>query len=159
MLSMILRNANPVRVRNMLFTSAVICLALFVSACAQAPAEHGQRERFTQDPPKHAWRIELIYTEHKTVKHPKKKVYATIWPDGLQVSFTPKDGGFGSYMWEHEQFPVREPVFLSCKASLDLLPMRVVRLKEVGDYVDYEIEWLAEPPTNSDGERKVARCR
>jgi hypothetical protein len=166
MLCKMLRQANPVRFRNLPFTSAVICLALFMSACAQATTDTSSgatrepsRANRSQSGETHAWSIELRYAEHKTVKHPEKKIYATIWPDGIQVTFTTADGRFTPYTWEHEQFPVREPVFLSCHASLDLLPMRVARLKEVGDYVDYEIEWLAELPTKSDGARKVARCR
>jgi hypothetical protein len=131
----------------MLFTSAMICLAIFVTACAQDPAEH-------------AWSIELREAEHKTVQHPEKKYFATIWPDGLQVSFHTEQGHFGSYTFPTKEFPLGEPVFLLCPGSPDLLPMRVVLIKgdknDSNEYHDYKIEWLAKSPATSDG-AKVAR--
>ena len=136
---MMLRHANRVSVRNLFFV--VIYLAIFVLACSQ-------------NPDKEAWSIELREVEHKTAKHPEKKYYAQIWPDGLQVSFNTAQGHFGSYTFPSEEFPVGEPVFLSCPGSPDLLPMRVVRLNEANDY---KIEWLAKSPATSDGAGKVVR--
>jgi len=159
MLSKILRHANPVRVRNLLFTSAVICLALFVSAFAQAPAEHGQRQRFAQDPPKHAWIVELREEEYKTVRHPEKRFYADIWSTGLQVHFKTALGHFGTYEFAHEKFPVGETAFLSCPGSPDLLPLRVVRLNDSEVNYCYKIEWLAKSPATSDGASIVVRYR
>src|SRR5215204_6517925 len=101
-----LRNANPVMVRNVPFTSAMICLAMFVQACAAGPAK--------QDTGEHASSIELREAEHKTIQHPEKKYFATIWPDGLQVSFHTAQGHFGSYTFPTREFPLGEPVYLLC---------------------------------------------
>lgn len=146
-----LRHANPVMVRNVLFTSAMICLAIFVPACAQGPAK--------QNPAEHAWSIELREAEYKTVEHPEKKYSATILPDGLRVSFHTAQGHFGSYTFPAKEFPPGEPVFLLCPGSPDLLPMRVVLIKgdnnDSNAYHDYKIEWLAESPATSGGARVV----
>ena len=148
MIREMLRHVNPVSLRNLFFTSIVICLAIFVLACAQDPAQH-------------AWSIELREAEYKTVQHPEKKYFAKIWPDGLQVSFHTAQGHFGSYTFPHKEFPLGEPVFLSCPGSPELLPVRVVLIKgdnkNLNDYHDYKIEWLAESPVTSDGARKVVR--
>ena len=146
-----LRHANPAMVRNVLFTSAMICLAILVPACAQGPAK--------QDPAEHARSIELREAEYKTVQHPEKKYSAKILPDGLQVSFHTAQGHFGSYTFPHKEFPLGEPVFLLCPGSPDLLPMRVVLIKgdnnDDNEYHDYKIEWLAKSPATSDGAKVV----
>ena len=146
-----LRHANPVMVRNVLFTSAMICLAVFVSACARGPAKQDRAET--------GWIVELREAEHKTVQHPEKKYYATIWPDGLQVSFHTAQGHFGSYTFPTREFPLGEPVFLLCPGSPDLLPMRVVLIKgdnnDSNEYHDYKIEWLDKSPTALDGAKIV----
>ena len=148
----ILRHANPVVVRNLLFTSAIICLAIFLPACSQRPADPA-------DPAKHAWSIELREAEYKTAAHPEKKYSAIILPDGLRVSFNTAQGHFGRYVFSHKEFPPGEPVFLLCPGSPDLLPMRVVLIKgdnnDANDYHDYKIEWLAESPATSGGAKVV----
>ena len=155
MLCKMLRHANPVSLGNRFFTSVVICLAIFVPACTQDSAKHAQ------GPAEDARSVELREAEHKTVQHPEKKYFATIWPDGLQVSFHTAQGHFGSYTFPHKEFPLGEPVFLLCPGSPELLPMRVALIKgdknDLNDYHDYKIEWLAESPATSDGARKVVR--
>lgn len=141
MLCNIIRPANTVSVCNLFFV--VVCLAVFVLACSQNPANN-------------AWSIELREAEHKTAKHPEKKYFASIWPDGLQVSFHATQGHFGSYTFPHDAFPLRGRTFLSCPGSPELLPMRVVRLNGANDY---KIEWLAESPVTSDGADKIVRSR
>ncbi|HKO42713.1 MAG TPA: hypothetical protein VJU84_05460 [Pyrinomonadaceae bacterium] len=147
----ILRHANPVMVRNVLFTSAMLCQAIIVSGCAQGPAKQNRAEP--------GWIIEVLEAEHKTVQHPEKKYYATIQPDGLQVSFHTAQGHFGSYTFPARDFPLGEPVFLLCPGSPDLLPMRVVLIKgdsnDSNDYHDYMIEWLDKPPATPDGAKVV----
>jgi len=132
----------PVKLRNLLFTSAVIGLAIFMPACFRGPAQQ-------------AWTVELQEGEYQTVRHPEKRYFATIWPDGLQVSFPAVQGHFGSYTFQQEKFPVGEPMFLSCPGSPDLLPMRVVRLDSIEADQRYRIEWLAESPAASDGAGRV----
>lgn len=139
MLCKMLRHANPVNVRNLFF--AMVFLAIFVLACSR-------------DSDKHPWSVELREAEHKTVRHPDKRYYATIWPDGIQVSFDTAQGHFGSYTFPHKEFPSGEPMCLSCPGSPDLLPMRVVRLNGEANH-KYKIEWLAKSPTTSDGACKV----
>jgi hypothetical protein len=145
MLCKVLRHANTISVRNLFFTLAVI--AIFVIACSKDTAKQG-------------WSIELREAEHKTVQHPEKKYFATILPDGLQVSFHTTQGHFGSYTFPHKAFLLGEPTFLLCPGSPDLLPMRVVFIKgannDLNDYHDYKIEWLDKSPASSDG-RKVVR--
>jgi hypothetical protein len=146
-----LTSTSPLTVRNELFTSAMICLAILVPACALGPANPGRTEQ--------AWTIELREAEHKTVQHPEKKYFATIWPDGLQVSFHTAQGHFGSYTFPTKEFPLGEPVFLSCPGSPDLLPMRVALIKgdknDSNEYHDYKIEWLANSPASPDGAKIV----
>ena len=141
---MMLRHANRVSVQNLFFV--VICLTLFVLACSKETA-------------KNDWSVELREAEYKTVQHPEKKYFATIWPDGLQVSFNTAQGHFGSYTFPHKAFPLGEPAFLSCPGSPDLLPMRVILIKgannDLNDYHDYKVEWLDKPPPTSDGAKVV----
>lgn len=142
---------NAVMLRNVLFTSAVIWLAIFVPACAPGPSKLDRSEQ--------AWSIELREAEYKTVQHPEKKYFATILPDGLQVSFHTAQGHFGSYTFPTREFPLGEPVFLLCPGSPDLLPMRVVLIKgdnnDSNEYHDYKIEWLAKSPATSDGSKVI----
>ena len=142
---------NAVMLRNVLFTSAVIWLAIFVPACAPGPSNLDRSEQ--------AWSIELREAEYKTVQHPEKKYFATILPDGLQVSFHTAQGHFGSYTFPTREFPLGEPVFLLCPGSPDLLPMRVVLIKgdnnDSNEYHDYKIEWLAKSPATSDGSKVI----
>ena len=146
-----LTSASALMVRNELFTSAMICLALLVPACAPRPAK--------QDRAEPGWIIEVREAQHKTVQHPEKKYYATIQPDGLQVSFHTAQGHFGSYTFPTREFPLGEPVFLLCPGSPDLLPMRVVLIKgnnnDSNEYHDYKIEWLDKPPAKPDGAKVV----
>ena len=151
MLGKMPNQANPVMVRNVLLASAVVCLAIFLSACSLGTSK--------QDRGESGWSIELREAEHKTVQHPEKKYFATIWPDGLQVSFHTAQGHFGSYTFPTKEFPLGEPVFLSCPGSPDLLPMRVALIKgdknDSNDYHDYKIEWLPNSPATSDGAKVV----
>ncbi len=149
MLCKMLRHANPISLRNLFCTSVVVCLAIFVTACSRDPAN-------SQNPAEDAWSVELREAEYKTVRHPEKRYYASIEPDGLQVSFNTAQGHFGSYTFPVREFPLGEPVFLLCPGSPDLLPMRVVRLNGEANQ-RYKIEWLAESPATSDGARKVVR--
>ena len=146
-----LTSAIPVMVRNAVFTSAMISLAILVPACALGPAK--------QDRAESGWTIELREGEHKTVRHPDKKYFAMIWPDGLQVSFHTAQGHFGSYTFPVKEFPLGEPVFLLCPGSPDLLPMRVVLIKgdsnDSNAYHDYKIEWLDKSPATSAGTKVV----
>lgn len=140
MLCKMFRHANAVSLGNLFF--ALVFLAIFVLACSR-------------DSDKHPWSVELREAEHKTAKHPEKKYYTTIWPDGLQVSFHTIQGHFGSYTFPREEFPLGELAFLSCPGSPDLLPMRVVRLNDSEVNQKYKIEWLAKPPATSGGVRVV----
>lgn len=144
-------HGNAVMLRNVLFTSAVIWLGIFVPACAPGSPKHDRSEQ--------AWGIELREAEHKTVQHPEKKYFATILPDGLQVSFHTAQGHFGSYTFPTREFRLGEPVFLLCPGSPDLLPMRVVLIKgdnnDSNEYHDFKIEWLARSPATSDGSKVV----
>jgi hypothetical protein len=104
------------------------------------------------------WSVELREEEHKTIKHPNKKTYATIQTDGLQVSFQSDEVHFPSYTFAHKEFHLGEPVFLSSPGSKDLLPMRVVLIKrseDPKDYHVYRIEWLDKAPATSDGTRII----
>ena len=168
MLCKIFRYTNPVRVLNLLFTSAVICLApLFVFSCQERTRETTvpigtkvtEERSSAQAPAEHAWSIELREEEYKTVRHPEKRFYADIWSTGLQVHFKTALGHFGTYEFAHEKFPVGVPAFLSCPGSPDLLPLRVVRLNEGEVNYCYKIEWLAKSPATSDGASIVVRYR
>ena len=86
--------------------------------------------------------VTLKELEHKTSKHPTKKYYVSIWPDGPQVSFQNKYGNFASYTFPSSEFPLNEPRALLSQGSPDLLPLRATR---VGPN-DYRIEWLETPP-------------
>jgi hypothetical protein len=135
--------AKTVNLPNLFFTLTV--MAIFLLAC-------------TKDGPKQGRSVELREAEHKTVQHPEKKYFASIWPDGLQVSFHTAQGHFGSYTFPHKEFQLGEPAFLSCPGSPDLLPMRAVLIKgskDSNDYHDYRIEWLDKSPATSDGTRIV----
>ena len=155
MLCKMLRLVNPVCLQNLLFTSVVICPAIFVPACTQDSAKHAR------GPIEGSRSVELREAEYKTAQHPEKKYFATILPDGLRVSFHTAQGHFGSYTFPHKEFPPGEPVFLLCPGSPDLLPLRVALIKgdndDLNDYHDYKIEWLAESPATSEGARKVVR--
>ena len=68
------------------------------------------------------WSVELREEEHKTIKHPNKKTYATIQTDGLQVSFQSDEVHFPSYTFAHKEFHLGEPVFLSSPAQRTSCP-------------------------------------
>ena len=87
--------------------------------------------------------VTLREAEHKTSKHPSKKYYVNIWPDGPQVSFLNTSGNFASYTFPTEAFPLNQPCALLSPGSPNLLPLRVTR---VGPN-DYRIEWLEAPPS------------
>ena len=87
--------------------------------------------------------VTLIEREHKTIKHPTKKYYLTIWPDGPQVSFENIYGNFASYTFPTEGFTLNEPCALLSRGSPDLLPVLATR---VGPN-DYRIEWLEASPS------------
>jgi hypothetical protein len=161
MLCKMLRHANPVSLRNLFFTSVVICLAIFVPACSQDPAKDAgssEPREGEHKTVKDAGSIELREGEYKTAKHPEKDYFAKIWPSGLQVLFNTAQGHFGQYDFPHEEFPLGESTSLLCPGSPQLLPMRVVRLNGEAEH-KYKIEWLAESPGTSDGGRKIVRSR
>lgn len=90
--------------------------------------------------------VTLVEREHKTSAHPTKKYYASVWPDGLQVSFKTPAGHFGAYTFPTEAFPLNEPRALLSKGSPELLPILATR---VGPN-DFRIVWLkGAPPANS----------
>jgi hypothetical protein len=145
MICKMFRHTNPVSLRNLFFTSAV--MAIFLLACTKGTSK--------QD-----WSVKMREAEHKTVQHPEKKYFAKIWPDGLQVSFHTAQGHFGSYTFPHKEFLLGEPAFLLCPGSPDLLPVRVVLINgannDLNVYHDYEIEWLDKSPATA-GETRVVR--
>lgn len=141
---------NRVNLLNLFFTLAV--MAIFLLACTSE--QDGRFDTSGQDD----WSVELREDEHKTVKHPDKKNYATILSNGLQVSFQGDQVHFPSYTFAHKEFQLDEPVFLSCPGSEDLLPMRVElikRSKDAKDYHVYKIEWLDKAPARSSGTRII----
>ena len=152
MLCKMFRHANAVSLGNLVCTSVVVCLAIFVTACSRDPAN-------SQNPAEDPWSVELREAEYKTAMHPEKRYFATILPEGVVVRFPTAQGNFGSYTFLREEFPLGEPAFLSCPGSPDLLPMRVVRLNDSEVNQKYKIEWLAEPPATSDGVRVVRSRR
>lgn len=87
--------------------------------------------------------VTLREAEHKTSKHPTKKYYVTIWPDGPQVSFQNTSGNFASYTFPADAFPLNQPCALLSPGSPSLLPLRATR---VGPN-DFRIEWLEAPPS------------
>ena len=141
---------NTVNLLNLLFTLTV--MAIFLLSCTST--RDGGIDTSGQDD----WSVELREDEHKTIKHPDKKVYVQIQFDGLQVSFPSDQGHFPSYTFEHDKFQIGEPVFLSCPGSKDLLPMRVELVKRSNDPKDYhvyKIEWLENAPATSSGTRII----
>ena len=150
MICQIFRYTNTVRVRNLLFIPIAIYLVIFMSACLPF-AERSSG----------GWSVELREAEHKSVQHSEKKYYASIMPDGIQVSFHTAQGHFGSYTFPHRDFTPGEPTFLLCSGSPELLPMRVVLIKgasnDLNEYHDYKIEWLDKSPATSGGASKVVR--
>ena len=153
MICKMFRNANPVCLRKLFFTSAVICLGIFILACSQNSAKQGGINEAVDD--EQGRIIEVVDAEHKTVKHPDKKYYVTIQADGLQVSFHTAQGHYGYYTFPHKAFTQGEPAFLLCPGSPDLLPMRAVLIRgannDLNAYHDYRIEWLDESPAASGG--------
>jgi hypothetical protein len=90
--------------------------------------------------------VELRYSEHKTVRHPTKKYYVSIWPYGLQVSFENSFGNFATYEFPADAFTADEPSYLLSRGSPDLLPLRATRIAEN----DFRVEWLEETPSADD---------
>jgi hypothetical protein len=140
---------NTENLLNLFITLAVI--AIFLLACTS-------KQDGSVDTSKLEWSVELREIEHKTIKHPDKKIYAQIQFDGLQVSFPSDQGHFPSYTFAHNEFQLGEPVFLSSPGSKDLLPMRVVLIKRSEDPTDYhvyKIEWLEKTPATASGTRII----
>jgi hypothetical protein len=153
---------QPSATPNRILASLAVCLPLLFSACTQDAPERvprGAEAAAPAEQPEGAAAggpVELVEAEYKTVRHPDKRFYATIQPDGLQVSFMTVMGNFGSYTFPMERFVVGQPAYLSCPGSPDLLPLRVVRLQ--GDANQrYRIEWLPESPVATDGASSVVR--
>jgi len=86
--------------------------------------------------------VTLRESAHKTSKHPTRKYYVTIWPDGPQVSFLNAYDNFASYTFPTSSFPLNVPCALLSPGSPYLLPLFATR---VGPN-DYRIEWLEAPP-------------
>lgn len=86
--------------------------------------------------------ITLIEREHKTSMHPTKHFFATVQPDGLQISFKRPAGPWGDYTFPTEAFPLNEPRILLSRGSPELLPVIATR---VGPN-DFRIVWLEGPP-------------
>jgi len=125
-------SGNPVIVVLTVLVAALIA-SLPLPTEAQTPRAAG--------PP-----ITLIEREHKTSAHPTKKYYASVWPDGLQVSFKTPAGHFGAYTFPTEAFPLNEPRALLSRGSPELLPILATR---VGPN-DFRIVWLeGSPAANS----------
>lgn len=147
MICRMLKYANTVRIQNLLIALTAIYLVIFMSACLRLGKDSSS--------------IELREAEHKTAQHPEKKYYASIQPDGIQVSFHTEQGHFGSYTFPHKAFTTGEPAYLLCPGSPELLPMRVVLIRgannDLNVYHDYKIEWLDKSPRTSGGATKVVQ--
>jgi hypothetical protein len=109
---------------------------------------------FAQTTQQHEWVVEMREDEHKTTRHPTKKFYASIWPDGIQVSFAKGEDSFPSYTFPAKDFVLGEATYLLSPAMPSLLPMRVTRIAEN----DFRLEWLKESPA-ADGTKIVESWR
>jgi hypothetical protein len=75
-----------------------ICLAMLLALCFGSTTFLSVRAQT----PEGNWTAELRESEHKTIRHPTRKFYASIWPDGVQVSFKNGAESFPTYTFPAE---------------------------------------------------------